>query len=155
MGGKNTPRRIIQTGDPDDRRQYVRWSFQGAVFPARIGKKLIEVRLKDMSRGGICAMLDEPVAVGDFIVIEFDEQHKVEAQVRWVRNVMAGMEFGNPLGNRYVLDLHERAEEEREARKAAADDNYLIAPRLSPKTPRPSRSTRADIPLAQAGTRHL
>ena len=126
MSGNSTTGMPIKTGDPEDRRAYVRWRFKGTAFAARIGKKKFQIRLKDLSRGGACGMMEEPVAVGDFITIEFDEFHQIEGQVRWVRRTMAGLEFNNPLANTFVLHVHETAHEKPPAEPA---DDYLIAPR--------------------------
>ena len=81
----------VQAADPADKRVYKRWSFKGTAIPCRIGKKHFEIRLKDLSRGGACGLMEEPVAVGDFVMVEFDERHVVEAQVCWVRRVMVGL----------------------------------------------------------------
>ena len=70
-------------------------------------------------------MMIEPVSVGDFITIEFDEHHQIEGHVRWVRRLIAGMEFNNPLSLRFVMHLHERAHEESQAEP---DDGYLMIP---------------------------
>ncbi|MBW8911635.1 MAG: hypothetical protein JF564_07065, partial [Sphingomonas sp.] len=51
MSGTSTPGMPIKTGDPGDRRAYVRWRFKGTAFKARIDKKKFEIRLKDLSRG--------------------------------------------------------------------------------------------------------
>ena len=107
MSGTSTP--SVMTDDPADKRAYVRWVFKSTAFPVRLGKKNFEIRLKDLSRGGVCGLMEEPVAVGDYVLIEFDDRHVAEAQVCWVRRVMVGLKFSRPLNASFVTKLHERA----------------------------------------------
>lgn len=67
------------------------------------------MRLKDLSRGGACGMLCEPLGVGDFVVIEFDSRHQVEAEVRWVRRFMVGLTFTHPLTRDFLDRMRELA----------------------------------------------
>jgi hypothetical protein len=119
----NTSNVAVRADGPADKRAYVRWTFKGTAIPCRIGKKRFELRLKDLSRGGACGLMEEPVAPGDFVVIEFDDRHQVEAQVCWVRRVLVGLRFGNPLNATFVTRLHERASEE----AVVAEEDYPIA----------------------------
>lgn len=111
MSGTSTPS-ATEPEDPADKRAYFRWTFKGTAFPCRMGKKKFEIRLKDLSRGGACGLVDEPFAIGDFFFIELGEHQVVEAEVCWVRRVMIGVRFGNPLTARFVTRLHERAADE-------------------------------------------
>ncbi len=117
----------VETDDAADLRAYVRWNFKGTPFPVRMGRKRFQMRLKDLSRGGASGLMEEPVAVGDYVLIEFDERHVVEAKVCWVRRVMVGVRFGNPLTATFITRLHERAAEEQPPGK---DEFHSIAPRL-------------------------
>ena len=112
MSGTSTPG-ANEPEDPADKRSYYRWAFKGTTFPCRMGKKKFEIRLKDLSRGGACGLVDEPFAIGDFFFIELGEHQVVEAEVCWVRRVMIGVRFGNPITARFVTRLHERAAEEK------------------------------------------
>jgi len=125
LSSKSSARVAIQPGDPVDRRAYFRWSFKGTVFPCRQGKKKFEIRLKDLSRGGACGLVDEPFVIGDYFLIELDEHHVVEAQVRWVRLVLVGVQFSRTLSATFVTRLHERASEA----APREEDNYLVPPR--------------------------
>lgn len=122
--GNSHPGTAVEVEDPASKRAYVRWGLKGTTFPIRMGKKRLEIRLKDLSRGGACGLLEEPLAIGDYFVIEFDGQHQIEAEVCWVRRVMVGVKFGNPLKASYVMHLLDRAARE----VPDTDDFYLLAP---------------------------
>lgn len=109
MSGKSSAKVAIQTGDPAEQRAYFRWSFKGTSFPCRMGKKTFEMRLKDLSRGGACGLVDEPFEVGDYFFIELGERRVIEAEVRWVRRLMIGVKFNRTLSASFVCRLHERA----------------------------------------------
>jgi hypothetical protein len=130
MSGISTPSVPVAADDPASRRVDVRWGFKGTAFPVRMGKKHFEIRLKDLSRGGACGLMEEPVAIGDYVMIELDERHVVEAQVCWVRRVMVGLKFSNPLTAAFVSRVHRRAAKQPEPE----DDPYLIVPRRRPKS---------------------
>lgn len=125
MTGTSEPNVATDPNDPASRRAYVRWTFKGTSFPVRMGKKEFEIRLKDLSRGGACGLIDEPLAVGDYFFIAFDDRHVVEAEVRWVRRVMVGVKFSNILSAHFVTRLHERASEA----SVVAEDPYLAVRR--------------------------
>jgi hypothetical protein len=124
MSGTSTPS-ANEPEDPADKRAYFRWAFKGTAFPCRMGKKKFEIRLKDLSRGGASGLVDEPFAIGDFFFIELGEHQVVEAQVCWVRRVMIGVRFSNPVTARFVTRLHERAAEE--AAKQQSDNAFAPA----------------------------
>jgi len=128
LSGK--PAASIATGTDDaiDRRAYFRWSFKGTAFPCRMGKKDFEIRLKDLSRGGACGLVDEPFEVGDYFFIALDEHHVVEAEVRWVRLVMIGVKFNRTLSARFVTNLHEQAAHE--AAQRQQEDPFALLPKL-------------------------
>ena len=113
---------VAPMGDPADNRAYFRWQFKGTALPCRMGKKKFELRLKDLSRGGACGLVDEPFAIGDYFFMELDPHTVVEAQVVWARRVTIGVRFNRVLTATFVTKLHERASEdhaqrEREARE--------------------------------------
>jgi hypothetical protein len=114
--------------DPAELRAYFRWSFKGEPFPCHMGKKEFVLRLKDLSRGGACGLVDEPFAVGDYFFIRLADNVVVEAEVRWVKRVMIGVKFSNLLTARFVVRLHEKAAEE-EAKRKRDDLNALLKPR--------------------------
>jgi hypothetical protein len=128
MSRKSSASVAIQPENPADLRAYFRWSFKGTAFPCRMGKKEFQIRLKDLSRGGACGLVDEPFAVGDYFFIQLADKCVVEAEVRWVRRVMIGVKFGNVLTARFVTRLHEKASEE------AAKREREEATTLLPKT---------------------
>jgi len=123
MSGKSSVEIADPAGDPADHRAYFRWTFRGTAFPCRAGKKEFEIRLKDLSRGGACGLVDEPMVVGDYFFVHLDDRHVVEAQVCWVRRVMIGVRFNQTLSATFVTGLHERASKHDEAEQ----DDYLIA----------------------------
>jgi len=123
MSGKSSVEIATSSGDPADHRAYFRWSFKGTAFPCRAGKKEFELRLKDLSRGGACGLVDEPMVVGEYFFLQLDDRHIVEAQVCWVRRVMIGVRFNQTLSASFVTGLHERASKQEEA----AQDDYLTA----------------------------
>jgi len=123
MSAKSSASVAHDEGDPADLRAYFRWQFKGTSIPCRMGKNKFEVRLKDLSRGGACGLVDEPFAVGDYFFMELDPHTVVEAQVVWARRVTIGVRFNRVLTATFVTKLHERASEEaaeraREAREA-------------------------------------
>ena len=114
--------------DPAELRAYFRWEFRGESFPCHMGKKEFELRLKDLSRGGACGLVDEPFAVGDYFFIRLADNVVVEAEVRWVKRVMIGVKFNHLLTARFVVRLHEKAAEER-AKRQRDDLNALLRAR--------------------------
>lgn len=123
MSAKSSASVALHQGDPSELRAYFRWQFKGTAIPCRMGKNKFEVRLKDLSRGGACGLVDEPFAVGDYFFMELDPHTVVEAQVVWARRVTIGVRFNRVLTATFVTKLHERASEdhaqrEREAREA-------------------------------------
>lgn len=91
-----------------DRRVFHRYTSRGASFPVRIAATECEIRLKDISRGGASGLICEPVKVGDYMIVEFDPKHRVEAQVRWVRRLLVGVTFTNRLSALLVTELNSR-----------------------------------------------
>jgi len=94
-----------------EKRAFARHPFRSATFPVRIGASECEIRLKDLSRGGASGLIGEPVRVGDHVVIVFDRHHQVEAEVRWVRRLIVGLTFTNPLSATFVERLATRSVE--------------------------------------------
>ena len=92
---------------PLDKRAFVRLSLRSATFKVRMAGGECEMRLKDLSRGGACGLLCEPVGVGDHVVLEFDRRHQVEAEICWVRRFLVGLKFTNELTPQFVERLHE------------------------------------------------
>ena len=102
---------------PADKRAFVRHRFKGAAFRVRAsGGRDFEIRLKDLSVGGACGLICEPVRAGDYLIIEFDARHQVEAQVCWARRLLVGVQFTNPLNPEFIERLTERRAESAWAR---------------------------------------
>ena len=125
MSGKSSASVAETPVDPAELRAYFRWSFKGEPFPCHMGKKEFVLRLKDLSRGGACGLVDEPFAVGDYFFIRLADNVVVEAEVRWVKRVMIGVKFNHLLTARFVVRLHEKAAEER-AKRQRDDLNALL-----------------------------
>lgn len=105
----------------DDKRFNPRLPFVGNPVHARIGKDEMTLRLKDLSSGGASGLLDAPVVVGDFLLVEFDEQHVIEAEVRWIRRSMVGLRFSHTLDPIYVESVHHRMLQRIETNESGAD----------------------------------
>ena len=123
MSGKSSASVAHDQGDPATLRAYFRWQFKGTSIPCRMGKNKFEIRLKDLSRGGACGLVDEPFAIGEYFFMELDPHTVVEAEVVWARRVTVGVRFNRVLTATFVTRLHERAAEahakrQREAREA-------------------------------------
>jgi hypothetical protein len=95
-------------GDPADQRLSVRHLFRGEPFTLRIGKKEYALRLKDLSCGGACGLLDEPLAVGDYVMLDLHPGTKAEAEVRWVRRTWVGLRFSRLISPALVAALNEK-----------------------------------------------
>ena len=115
-------------GNPADLRAYFRWQFKGTSIPCRMGKNKFEIRLKDLSRGGACGLVDEPFAIGDYFFMELDPHTVIEAEVVWARRVTIGVRFSRVLTASFITKLHERASEEHAQREREARE-ALRAPR--------------------------
>ena len=103
-----------------DKRASVRHKFKGTRFGVRLGKKRLEIRLKDLSCGGAAGLFDEPVSIGDYIIIEFDNKHHAEARICWVRRALVGVRFVSRLSPDYVSRLHEAQLSPEERQRAPA-----------------------------------
>jgi hypothetical protein len=89
-----------------DRRLYVRFSFDGAEFPLRIGNLQSTLRLRDLSCGGASAICETPLDTGDIVYLELDKSHEAPAEVLWVRQVKIGLRFVNALDPILVRKVH-------------------------------------------------
>jgi hypothetical protein len=103
--------------DASNKRAHFRHAMKSVSFPIRRPDRTVAtVMLKDLSCSGACGLVCEPLQADDFLVIEFDARHRIEAKVRWVRRLLVGLEFTNPLTETYFDQLRERCLE-----RAAAD----------------------------------
>lgn len=93
-----------------DRRVFIRYPSRSTSFPVRIGTTECELQLKDVSRGGASGLICEPVSVGDYLIVELARNHRIEAQVRWVRRLLVGVTFTNRLSAALVKELNARIE---------------------------------------------
>lgn len=94
-----------EEADPNNRRFDVRYALNGGEIVWRMGKVESTLRLRDLSSGGASCFIEEPLAIGDMIMVEFDPKHQREAEVRWVRRMSVGLRFNRPLDPRYVRNL--------------------------------------------------
>ena len=105
---KRNPReKTVAGARASDKRTSVRRSFRSASFKVRMAHGECEIRLKDLSRGGASGLIGEPVRIGDYLVVEFDRRHQVEAEVCWVRRLLVGVRFSNELTPQFVERLCE------------------------------------------------
>ncbi len=58
---------------------------------------MYQVRVRDLSSGGLCGVTDAPVSRLDVVEVELELGTWVEAQVRWLRNSKLGFAFTAPL----------------------------------------------------------
>ncbi|MBO9713176.1 PilZ domain-containing protein [Sphingomonas sp.] len=94
--------------DGSNARTSRRYSFRSAPFRVRAPGVDSEIRLKDLSRGGACGLMAEPLTVGDYVIVELDARHQAEAEVCWVRRMLVGLRFTQPLTQAFVEGLHAR-----------------------------------------------
>ena len=94
--------------DPNNLREYDRFTFAGPPFELRVGGKKYPIRLKDVSCGGAAGIMEEPVACGDSVSLTFDGKHMIVAEVRWVRRVLVGLRFTRQLDAHYVARMYDR-----------------------------------------------
>jgi hypothetical protein len=92
-----------------NQRSFVRYPLRSAAFRVRGPGGTYDIRLKDLSCGGTCGLMCEPLRVGDYVIIEFDQRHQIEAQICWVRRFLVGLQFTHPLTEAFVERLRERA----------------------------------------------
>jgi hypothetical protein len=103
LGGE-TP---AQEPHRSEQRSSVRSPLKSAAFPIRTATATYQIRFKDISTGGACGLICEPVQVGDFVIVEFDRAHQIEAQICWVRRLMVGLKFTHPLAEDFIARLSE------------------------------------------------
>lgn len=102
-GPPSTPE--TSSDSDDDRRFEVRYRLAGGPIAWRQGKTEASLRIKDLSSSGASGFIEEPLAIGDMIMIEFDPKHCREAEVRWVRGLSVGLRFNRPLDPRFVRNV--------------------------------------------------
>lgn len=93
---------------PENKRAHVRHPFKGAAFRVRAADRTCEIRLRDLSDGGACGLMCEPLSVGEFVIVEFDTRHQIEAEVCWVRRFLVGLRFTSPLTPTFVERLSQK-----------------------------------------------
>jgi len=94
-------------GSSDDPRLHPRVPFRGYPFPVRVGGMTCSIRLRDLSCGGASGLCDEPLDVGSYVIVCFDKEHHVEAEVRGVQRMSVDLYFTHPLAPGYVRRLHQ------------------------------------------------
>ncbi len=78
------------------------------MFMVRIAGLPAAITLKDVSVTGASGLMCEPVAAGDRFTIEFDRQHHVEAEVKWIGGMAIGLEFVTPLDPSVVAAIYRK-----------------------------------------------
>jgi hypothetical protein len=110
--------------DAANKRAHFRYAMRSVSFPIRRPDRTNSaIMLKDLSHSGACGLIGEPVQAGDYLMIEFDVRHRVEAQVRWVRRLLVGLEFTNPLTPAYLHQLREHCLDRAAAERSAMPDD--------------------------------
>jgi len=75
------------------------------------------IRLLDISQRGMKAIVNHPVSPGDEVVVRLDGLEPHRAEVRWVEDQLAGLNFVLPIGfedlARWVIDRQEAQRRER------------------------------------------
>jgi hypothetical protein len=97
-----SPRAVAEE---DERRLYIRFRFGGMDIPLRCGKLFGRAKLKDLSCMGASGLIDLPLALDDVVYLNLSRSLWVAAEVRWVRNTMAGLKFIRPLELGTVREL--------------------------------------------------
>jgi hypothetical protein len=63
----------------------------------RCGAHTIWVTLRDISQGGVKLESDEPLPVGEQVVLTFDKFRSVDGVVRWFDDGLGGLSFNEPI----------------------------------------------------------
>jgi hypothetical protein len=106
--------------DASNKRAHFRHAMRSVSFNIRRpDRRTSTIMLKDLSCSGACGLICEPLQADDYLMIEFDGRHRIEAKVRWVRRLLVGLEFTNPLSEAYLDQLRERCLDRAEAERAA------------------------------------
>ena len=98
--------------EEDERRLYVRFRLGGMEIPLRCGKLFGRAKLRDLSCMGASGLIDLPLALDDVVYLKLSKSLWAAAEVRWVRNTLAGLKFIRPLelGNVRELQVKHRGE---------------------------------------------
>jgi hypothetical protein len=106
--------------DASNKRAPFRHAMRSVSFNIRRpDRRTSSIMLKDLSCSGACGLICEPLQADDYLMIEFDGRHRIEAKVRWVRRLLVGLEFTNPLSEAYLDQLRERCLDRAETESAA------------------------------------
>lgn len=62
-----------------------------------------EVTILDVSAGGFRMQFSDPVTVGEVVLVTFDREELVEAEIRWVLGDEAGASFVKPSAGSHAL----------------------------------------------------
>ena len=105
--------------EEDERRLYIRFRMGGMDAPMRCGKLYGRARLRDLSSSGAAGLVDLPLALDDLVYLSLTKSLWAAAEVRWVRNTLAGFKFIRPLELSTVRELqHKYRGELRRKRRA-------------------------------------
>ena len=94
-------------GGSEDSAVHPRVPFRGYPFAVRAGGMACSIRLRDLSCGGASGLCDEPLDVGSYVIVCFDKEHHVEAEVRGVQRMSVDLSFTRPLAPGFVRRLHQ------------------------------------------------
>ena len=89
--------RPAQAAAAADRRIDVRVELPSTAVAMVAGGIRFELRLKDLSRYGLCGLTDAPLAPGETVFLLFEEAAPVAAEIRWIRRALVGAAFAEPL----------------------------------------------------------
>lgn len=106
--GQGQPERddVDSAVSAEDRRTYPRYGFCGSEFAGRVEKDRFLIRLRDLSCRGASCFSENPLRQGDLIYVELARSLCVAAEVRWVRHLVVGLQFLNPLPLDAVRQIH-------------------------------------------------
>lgn len=109
LAGQASPLNAAPGMGAGNKRAHFRHAMKSVSFHIRRSdRRTTTIMLKDLSCSGACGLICEPVQADDYLTIEFDARHRIEARVRWVRRLLVGLEFTNPLTPEYLDQLRER-----------------------------------------------
>ena len=94
--------------EDDERRLYIRFRMGGMDVPLRCDKLYGRTRLRDLSCSGASGLVDLPLALDDMVYLGLTRSLWAAAEVRWVRNTLAGFKFVRPLELHTVRELQHK-----------------------------------------------
>lgn len=93
---------------PADRRIVRRYLLPGSKARIVVGGQAFDLHLKDLSWRGLCGLTDAPVARGQAVAVLLADGEQIEAEIRWLRSVVVGAVFDEPLADETMERLWRR-----------------------------------------------